>query len=732
MKKIKIDSIFVLILYIDIIYASWLLAKCYLIEGFSYIYVSGLFVAAAGIFLIWRHVVISKKKRILIGSLAFFILSAYCCFNNSKLMEWIDNIYVNCNDISGQISDSAVTHFLQYKPILIVLVPVIALILMVIISKGFYNITVFGMIIFVLLLWYTGFSGVIKNSLFSLALLNGVTFAMNSYIRTIKIMDKKRVKLDFKLEEFFAYSLILSLIMAGIISIFPITAPGKYSSTIIHRIKDKLTAKEANGNRIGGVEYGLSLSGYSDSSRKLGGAIEIDNTVAFNVKAEEPVYLRGSAMDYYDGATWTKKNEKFTKKEALLPNSGAYTYVLYRDIKEISINPVNLITSTVFVPEYAFNLNVDNNDLYYDKDNTLQAKKNMEESYKILYHPYNRSLGVISNSKDGSEYKDMDNEYAFSIKEVPDIMSKYNNYLQLPENMPKRVYDLVDKITKDCNTRGEKVEKIYEYLKNSYSYSIDVPDVPQNRDFVDYFLFGEKRGYCTYFASACTIMCRMAGVPARYVEGFNMTNKMNDRGLYEVTNRNAHAWTEILIGPETDLWSIVDCVPNAEELMVKEINENRKKITENIDSQNLPSNEKNRNSKIDPADKLKNTAKPVSTPFRIKVLIFICSSMLLYLFSMLLIYIFEVTSIVRSKSSVPLYMYYLKKMKSMGYRRPLNLCDMEYVCTIEDKELKDRLIKIVDAAYAERFGGIIMGDINKKEYYRFIRRYVKKQKGRRR
>ncbi|WP_294359061.1 transglutaminase-like domain-containing protein [uncultured Clostridium sp.] len=32
------------------------------------------------------------------------------------------------------------------------------------------------------------------------------------------------------------------------------------------------------------------------------------------------------------------------------------------------------------------------------------------------------------------------------------------------------------------------------------------------------FLFQEKKGYCTYFATATTIMCRAVGVPARYKE----------------------------------------------------------------------------------------------------------------------------------------------------------------------------------------------------------------------
>lgn len=58
------------------------------------------------------------------------------------------------------------------------------------------------------------------------------------------------------------------------------------------------------------------------------------------------------------------------------------------------------------------------------------------------------------------------------------------------------------------------------HLQRYYRYTL-TPDVPpDSQDFVTYFLYVGKEGYCTYFASAMTVLCRMAGLPARYVEGF--------------------------------------------------------------------------------------------------------------------------------------------------------------------------------------------------------------------
>ena len=71
-----------------------------------------------------------------------------------------------------------------------------------------------------------------------------------------------------------------------------------------------------------------------------------------------------------------------------------------------------------------------------------------------------------------------------------------------------------------------------------------VPDVPpDSQDFVTYFLYVGKEGYCTYYASAMTVMCRMAGLPARYVEGFEAQPAAD--GFAYVTGKDAHAWTEV-------------------------------------------------------------------------------------------------------------------------------------------------------------------------------------------
>ena len=123
----------------------------------------------------------------------------------------------------------------------------------------------------------------------------------------------------------------------------------------------------------------------------------------------------------------------------------------------------------------------------------------------------------------------------------------YRKYLQLPENLPQRVKDLSASLVATETNDYDKAKAIEQYLASKYPYNLDVRSTPRNRDFVDYFLFDLKEGYCSYYASAMTVLARCAGLPARYVEGYILPPEpvKDDRTTYVVSNMQAHAWVEI-------------------------------------------------------------------------------------------------------------------------------------------------------------------------------------------
>ncbi len=121
----------------------------------------------------------------------------------------------------------------------------------------------------------------------------------------------------------------------------------------------------------------------------------------------------------------------------------------------------------------------------------------------------------------------------------------YNIYTKLPVNIPSRVNELAHELTIGLNTNYEKTVAIEKYLRENYTYTLTPEDVPVDKDFVDYFLFEKKEGYCTYYATSMVVLLRSLGIPSRYVEGYVLPPEHTSDDVYTVTNSNAHAWVEV-------------------------------------------------------------------------------------------------------------------------------------------------------------------------------------------
>ena len=142
------------------------------------------------------------------------------------------------------------------------------------------------------------------------------------------------------------------------------------------------------------------------------------------------------------------------------------------------------------------------------------------------------------------------------------------------------VYNEILPLVEQQTTTHGKLMCVVDYLVKNYEYSL-TPTSPSGRysSDIDSFLLETKNGYCVQFATSATLLFRMLGYPARYVQGyvasdFNdpeyyMTDeerkaykeakengdfaKLEKDGYYEspyvsqVTDEDAHAWVEVYI-----------------------------------------------------------------------------------------------------------------------------------------------------------------------------------------
>ncbi len=93
-------------------------------------------------------------------------------------------------------------------------------------------------------------------------------------------------------------------------------------------------------------------------------------------------------------------------------------------------------------------------------------------------------------------------------------------------------------------TSRDTIVQVKNYLSTNYTYSLDITKPGRDDNFLSRFLFEQKKGYCVHFATAFTLLCRMNGIPARYVTGY-LVQFPDDSEVVTVSALQGHAWAEV-------------------------------------------------------------------------------------------------------------------------------------------------------------------------------------------
>lgn len=130
----------------------------------------------------------------------------------------------------------------------------------------------------------------------------------------------------------------------------------------------------------------------------------------------------------------------------------------------------------------------------------------------------------------------------------------YEKYLQLPDGCRPFLsrFRQSHGLTSPQEAGQDLAEYAYDFflaqlqqvLAEGYTYTLKPPVMPEGKDFAEFFLSESKTGYCVHFATAAVALCRSAGIPARYAEGYAVPSGHNGTWV-DVPDKNAHAWLEV-------------------------------------------------------------------------------------------------------------------------------------------------------------------------------------------
>jgi hypothetical protein len=291
----------------------------------------------------------------------------------------------------------------------------------------------------------------------------------------------------------------------------------------------------------------------SGASLTLGGGPQLNNTLVFLVKSNEGgQYLATISFETYEGRTWSNtavSSSQLPAKKRLASEG----------------SPVHLVTQQLTV------VNPSGEQQPYilgagqiasvDQPTTVLINKTTGSLIAVLLNngqplATGERFTVQSyvSSADVTELRSIPLP-ADAPKLPPNyhgpLPSTYYNlailraYLQLPKNLDPRILAKAKQVTAGTKSMYDKAEALESYLRETYTYDVNV-SLPPGQEAVSWFLFnGTNRGFCNYFATAMAIMARELGMPARVVIGYTSGTFDAKTQDWVVHSSDAHAWTQI-------------------------------------------------------------------------------------------------------------------------------------------------------------------------------------------
>lgn len=295
-----------------------------------------------------------------------------------------------------------------------------------------------------------------------------------------------------------------------------------------------------------------SITGFSESVR-LGdvGKIKRNSAVVMRIEFEQegkphrpagPVYWRGVVLDHFNGSSWlstVKPKWKFSNQPGI--GTQLFPFDSKASVVRQKIYMDGFNSNVIF--SQGLPLFVDGNFQSFQVDNSFALKA-------LDWRNRSRMVTMMSEAAPSRT------RHARKIidRNTQPMLQKF---LQLPAISPE-IARLSGKLTQGAATLETKANKILRHLRSEFGYSLELVEDSELTS-LDHFLFTRKEGHCEYFASSMVVLLRLAGIPARLVNGF-MGLEWNELGQYMIVRQHhAHSWVEAYL-PEKG-WVIYDPTP---------------------------------------------------------------------------------------------------------------------------------------------------------------------------
>ncbi len=295
------------------------------------------------------------------------------------------------------------------------------------------------------------------------------------------------------------------------------------------------------------VSGGGGSSAYFSNSLQLTGNVDLPNQVILTYTSQQPdQYLVAVTQDFFDGhINWTQTNPRKSQVDAnaKMPAETQVNHLVQQNIRLVN-PPAGSPSQYLFAADQPASFSLpstitrDQNGGYtawYARQALVKGEQYTATSYVSSASEEDLRQVPFPVLSDGTNPL-----YFFP----PAILSRY---LQVPNDLKndREVQQMLHDWTDTYTTMYDKALALENQLRSRYTYSQHNDDPPANQDAVAWFLKTEKKGFCTFFASAMVMLARMLGMPARLASGYTNGTFDQNTKLWTVKGTDAHTWAQI-------------------------------------------------------------------------------------------------------------------------------------------------------------------------------------------
>lgn len=261
------------------------------------------------------------------------------------------------------------------------------------------------------------------------------------------------------------------------------------------------------------------------------GEVRSDDTPVMRIKAPFPWYWRGVAFDTYTDGTWKAgAGEPRKLKWGEIPEEdGSSDFGGTFEGRVSVFNTKSNAIFTAYRPE----------SLSFDGPGPTPPATTLRPDM------------VISAGRPA-------NDITYTVKAVipdtdPEVLrgargkapEGFERYLQVPDSLSPRVFELAAEITKGREGRYETAVAVVEYLRSQASSAERVDPPPDGVDPVEHYLFeGGNIGFSNHLATATAMLLRANGIEARVVSGYVPRTPADPEGFL-IRRSDAYDWVEV-------------------------------------------------------------------------------------------------------------------------------------------------------------------------------------------